>query len=47
MPGTGRDVYLEQDPPLMFKVIQQTSKTCLAFKILAAGRLCQRQETVE
>jgi len=38
---------LEQDPPLMFKVIQQTPRTCLAFKILAAGRLCQRQETVE
>jgi len=47
VPGTGREVYLEQDPPLMFKVIKQTSKTCLAFKILAAGRLCQRQETVE
>ena len=47
VPGTGREVYLEQDPPLMCKVIQQTSKTCLAFKILAAGRLCQRQETVE
>ncbi len=31
----------------MLKVIQQTSRTCLAFKILAAGRLCQRQETVE
>ena len=45
-PGTGREVYLESDPPLMFKRIQQTSKTCLAFKILASGRI-SRQEHVE
>jgi hypothetical protein len=31
----------------MFKVVQQTSKTCLVFKILAAGRLCRNQEMVE
>ena len=47
VPGTGREVYLEDDPPRMFKMIQQTSKTCLAFKILAAGRLCRNQEMVE
>jgi len=47
VPGNGREVYLEDDPPRMFKAIQQTSRTCLAFKILAAGRLCRRQETVE
>jgi hypothetical protein len=41
------EVYLESDPPRMFEVMRQTDKPCLAFKILAAGRLCERQETVE
>ena len=41
------EVYLEGDPARMFEVIRQTDKTCLAFKILAAGRLCEQQETVE
>ena len=42
-----REVYLEEDPPRMFAAMRQTSKPCLAFKILAAGRLCDRPETVE
>jgi hypothetical protein len=42
-----REVYLESDPPRMCEAIRQTSKTCLAFKILAAGRLCDQAETVE
>ncbi len=42
-----REVYLEEDPPRMFKAIRQTEKTCFAFKILAAGRLCDRKPTVE
>ena len=33
------EVYLKSDPPRMFKAIRQTKRTCLAFKILAAGRL--------
>ncbi len=41
------EVYLESDPARMFKAMRQTDKPCLAFKILAAGRLCERQETVE
>jgi hypothetical protein len=41
------EVYLPLDPPRMFKMIQQTSKPCLAFKILAAGRFSSRQELVE
>ena len=41
------EVYLENDPPRMFKMIRSTDKPCLAFKILAAGRLCEKQETVE
>ena len=32
------EVYLKSDPPRMFKAIRQTKRTCLAFKILAAGR---------
>jgi hypothetical protein len=32
------EVYLEGDPDRMFRVVRQTPKTCLAFKILAAGR---------
>ena len=41
------EVYLEDDPPRMFAAMRQTAKPCLAFKILAAGRLCEKQETVE
>ena len=47
VPGDGHELYLEDFPPRMFKMVQQTSKTCLVFKILAAGRLCRNQETVE
>jgi hypothetical protein len=42
-----REVYLEGDPPRMYRAMQQTEKPCLAFKILAAGRLCDSQESVE
>lgn len=42
-----KEVYLEEDPPRMWRAMRQTSKPCLAFKILAAGRLCDRPETVE
>ena len=36
------EVYLKSDPPRMFKAIRQTKRPCLAFKILAAGRLSER-----
>jgi hypothetical protein len=32
------EIYLASDPPRMFKVIKATSKPCLAYKLLAAGR---------
>ena len=32
------EIYLQDDPPRMFKVIQSTRKPCLTYKILAAGR---------
>jgi hypothetical protein len=41
------EVYLPLDPPRMFKMIQQTKRPCLAFKILAAGRLSERKPWVE
>jgi len=41
------EVYLQEDPPRMFKMIRQTRRTCLAFKILAAGRMSERAELVE
>ena len=42
-----KEVYLEDDPPRMYKAMRQTDKPCLAFKILAAGRLCDQPEWVE
>lgn len=41
-----REVYLEEDPPRMYKMIKATRRTCLAFKILAAGRLCNNEKLV-
>jgi hypothetical protein len=31
----------------MFKMVRDTRRTCLAFKILAAGRLSKRKQWVE
>jgi hypothetical protein len=36
------DIYMQSDPPRMYKVIKQTRKPCFAFKILAAGRVSDR-----
>jgi hypothetical protein len=41
------EVYLTEDPPRMYQAMQRTRKPCLAFKILAAGRLSERREFVE
>jgi len=41
------EVYLPKDPPRMFKAVRQTKRPCLAFKILAAGRLSERRQWVE
>ena len=41
------EVYLTSDPPRMFKAIRNTKRPCLAFKILAAGRLSERRPWVE
>ena len=42
-----KEVYLESDPPRMYRAMRATDKPCLAFKILAAGRLCDQQTLVE
>lgn len=41
------EVYLPKDPARMFRIIRQTRKPCLAFKILAAGRRTQTPAEVE
>ena len=44
--AAAREKFYAEDPPRMAQTIQGTSKMCLAFKILAAGRLCNSQEEV-
>jgi len=41
------EVYLQSDPPRMYQAVRQTPRPCLAFKILAAGRLSERPQLVE
>jgi len=38
------EVFLASDPPLMCEAIRDAKRPCLAFKILAAGRNCERAE---
>ena len=42
-----REQYLAEDRARMCEVVRQTSKTCLAFKILAASRNCATQGDVQ
>ena len=37
----------DEDREIMFKTIRSTSKPCLAFKIMGAGRKCESPETVK
>ena len=39
LPEMPNEVYLQDDPPRMYKVLKQTPKPCFAFKVLAAGRV--------
>jgi hypothetical protein len=39
-------MFMEKDPERMSKMIRQTRKPCLAFKILAAGRTTDRSTMV-
>lgn len=36
-----REIYMQSDPPRMYKVMRQTPKPCFAFKVLAAGRIAE------
>jgi len=40
------EIYLPSDVPKMCEAIRKATKTCLAFKILAAGRTCDTPEQV-
>jgi hypothetical protein len=41
------ETYLPEDPPRMCRAIRQSKKTCLAFKILAAGRLTDTPQQID
>jgi hypothetical protein len=41
------EIYLERDPERMCEVVRKTSKTCLLFKILAAGRRANSSKQVD
>ncbi len=40
------ETYLSTDPPRMCKVVRQVRKTCLVYKLLAAGRKCGSPEEI-
>ena len=44
--AASEEEFLAEDPARMCKVIRQTEKMCLAFKILGASRLCSSQQDV-
>ena len=41
------EVFLSGDPAKMYKMVKQTKRPCLAYKILAAGRRCENPPSVE
>jgi hypothetical protein len=43
---TENELFIHDDKWAMLDVIRQTDKTCLAFKVLGAGRLCQSPDQV-
>jgi len=47
VPEPPAEVYLRGDPARMYRVMRQTTKPCLAFKILAAGRVAISFRAVE
>ena len=42
----GVEEFRDEDPPAMCRVIRATEKTCLAFKIVGAGRRCESPGSV-
>ena len=47
LPLPASEIYLETDPPRAYEVARKTPKTCLLFKILAAGRRSRTPEEVD
>jgi hypothetical protein len=47
LPLPPNEIYLEGDPPRMYKVMRQTKKHCFAFKILAAGRVTDSAQSLD
>jgi hypothetical protein len=43
----GEVAFVRGDPPEMLKVVKQTKKPCWVYKLLACGRLAQREDIVE
>jgi len=41
------EVYLPEDPPRMFAAIRKTRRTCLCYKVLAAGRLTDSPQQID
>jgi hypothetical protein len=41
------EVYLPEDPARMFKAIRATKRNCLAYKVLAAGRLSDSAQSID
>jgi len=39
--------FVRGDPPEMLKIVKQTKKPCWVYKLLACGRMAQRQDIVE
>jgi len=44
LPEMPNEVYLQNDPERMYTVFKRTSKPCVAFKILGAGRVPSAEE---
>lgn len=41
------ELYIPEDPPRMFAAMRNTKKPCLAYKVLAAGRLTNSPKTID
>jgi len=47
LPVMIREVYLQDDPARMYEFMRRTSKPCVAFKILAAGRVANVEKAFQ
>ncbi len=47
VPEPAAEVYLRGDPARMYQTMRQTKRSCLAFKILAAGRVASSYQEVQ